>query len=104
MAIDLSNQPELAIPFESTRSLLAKWRERNADKTAIVDLDQDAKSITWGQIAEAADRVAYFLADRGIKPGDKVAVLSDEYVEKLIIWMGIWRFGAAMCPLNVEMN
>ena len=104
MPIDMSNQPELAIPFESTRSLLSKWRGRDADKTAIVDLDQDAKSITWGQIAEAADRVAYFLAENGIKPGDKVAVLSDEYVEKLIIWMGVWRYGAAICPLNVEMN
>lgn len=104
MPIDLSNQPELAIPFESTRSLLAKWRGRDAGKTAIVDLDQDAKSITWGQIADAADRVAAFLAERGIKPGDKIAVLSDENVEKLIIWMGIWRYGAAICPLNVEMN
>ena len=98
MSIDLSNQPELAIPFESTRSLLAKWRGRDAEKTAIVGLDQDAKSITWGQIAETADRVAAFLSDRGIRPGDKIAVLSDENVEKLIIWMGIWRYGAAICP------
>ena len=57
-----------------------------------------------GQLATEADKVAQFLADRGIKPGDKVAVLSDEYLEKLIIWMGIWRLGAAICPLNVEMN
>jgi acyl-CoA synthetase (AMP-forming)/AMP-acid ligase II len=100
----MSNQPELAIPFESTRRLLSKWRDRDAAKTAIVDLDQDGKIITWGEIAEAADRVAHFLADRGIKPGDKIAVLSDENLEKLIIWMGIWRYGAAICPLNIEMN
>lgn len=104
MPIDMSNQPELAIPFESTRRLLSKWRDRDSAKTAIVDLDQDAKSITWGEIAEAADRVAQFLSDRGIEPGDKIAVLSDEYLEKLIVWMGIWRYGAAICPLNVEMN
>ena len=104
MPLDLSSQPELALPFESTRALLTKWRSRDADKTAIVDLDQDGKSISWGEIAIAADKVAKFLSDRGIKPGDKVAVLSDEYVEKLIIWMGIWRYGAVICPLNVEMN
>ncbi len=104
MPLNMSNQPELALPFESTRSLLTKWRTRDASKTALVDLDQGGKSITWGQLATEADKVAQFLADRGIKPGDKVAVLSDEYLEKLIIWMGIWRLGAAICPLNVEMN
>lgn len=104
MPLDMSNQPELALPFQSTRALLSKWRARDAGKTALVDLDQDGKSITWGELAAEADKVAQFLSDRGIKPGDKVAVLSDEYLEKLIIWMGIWRFGAAICPLNVEMN
>lgn len=104
MTIDMSNQPELALPFESTRSLLAKWRGRDAGKTALVDLDQGGKSITWGELAIEADKVAQFLWDRGIKAGDKVAVLSDEYLEKLIIWMGVWRVGAAICPLNVEMN
>ena len=61
MPLDMSNQPELKLPFESTRALLAKWRKRDANKTAIVDLDQDGKSITWGQIAAEADRIAQFL-------------------------------------------
>ena len=104
MTLDMSRQPELALPFESTRAILAKWRDRDADKTAIVDLDQGEKSITWGRLAAEADKVAQFLADQGVKPGDKVALLSDELIEKLIIWMGIWRYGAAVCPLNVEMN
>ena len=100
----MSNQPKLALPFESTRALLARWRAREAGKVALVDLDQDGKSITWGELSVEANKVAQFLSDRGIKPGDKIAVLSDEYIEKLIIWMGIWRYGAAICPLNVEMN
>jgi acyl-CoA synthetase (AMP-forming)/AMP-acid ligase II len=104
MPPDMSRQPELALPFSSTRSILKSWRARDAGKTAIVDLDQDGKSVTWGELALLADKVAQFLADRGVKPGDKVAVLSDEYIEKLILWMGIWRYGAAVCPLNVEMN
>ncbi|MEE2998141.1 MAG: class I adenylate-forming enzyme family protein [Pseudomonadota bacterium] len=104
MPIDMSNQPDLDIPFESTRALLKKWGNRDPSKTAIVDLDQDGKNITWGQLAVEADLVAQFLKDRGVQPGDKVALLSGENLEKLIIWMGIWRYGAAVCPLNVEMN
>ena len=82
MTIDMSNQPELSLPFESTRTLLRKWRERDAARTAIVDLDQDCRQISWGQLAAEADRIAQYLADRGIRPGDKVALLSDEVIEK----------------------
>lgn len=100
---DMSNQPELALPFESARALLRKYRDRHPDKTAIVDLDQN-KSITFRQIHDEAERIAHFLKRRGVRKGDKIAVLSDENLEKLVIWMGIWRYGAVVCPLNVEMN
>ena len=69
----------------------------------IVDLDQD-KSITFGQLDTIANRVARYLADHGIKKTDRIAVLSDENLEKLLAWLGIWRYGAVVCPLNVEMN
>ena len=94
---------DLAIPFESIGSLLEKYKARNPDKTALYDLDQET-SITFGQLHEEANRIANFLAERGIGKGDKVAVLSEERLEKLILWMGIWRAGAVICPLNVEMN
>ena len=95
---------QLALPFESTYSLLEKWNRRDPTKTALVDLDQGGKSISWGELAVEADKISRLLADRNIEPGDKVAVLSEEVIEKLIIWLGIWRHGAAVCPLNVEMN
>jgi acyl-coenzyme A synthetase/AMP-(fatty) acid ligase len=94
---------DYAIPFESVRTLLAKYRERDAGKCALFDLDQD-KGITFGQLHEAANRIANWLVARGIGKGDRVAVLSDERLEKLIVWMGVWRAGAVCCPLNVEMN
>ncbi len=103
MAILTQGAENQALKFESTFSLLQKYNERHPDKTAIVDLNQD-KSITFGQLFDEANRIAHFLKDRGIRKGDKVAVLSDENLEKLIIWMGIWRYGAVVCPLNVEMN
>jgi acyl-CoA synthetase (AMP-forming)/AMP-acid ligase II len=91
------------LEFESTFSLLQKYSDRHPDKTAIVDLEQN-KSISFGKLFDQANRIAHFLRDRGIRKGDKIAVLSDENIEKLIIWMGIWRYGAVVCPLNVEMN
>ena len=62
------------------------------------------RHISYGELHEAANRIANWLVARGIEKGDRVALLSEERLEKLIIWMGIWRAGAVCCPLNVEMN
>ena len=93
----------LAISFATVRTLLRKYRDRAPDKTALVDLDQE-KSITFGRIHDEANRIARRLDAMGIGKGDMIAVLSDERLEKLMLWMGIWRAGAVIMPLNVEMN
>ena len=40
----------------------------------------------------------------GVAKGDRVLLLSDECLEKLLLWFGIWRIGAVVCPLNIEIN
>ena len=100
---EVGGKHELEIPFEPVRALLAKYRDRDPEKTALYDLDQDAL-ITFGQLHDAANHIARLLIDMGVGKGDRVAVLSDERLEKLILWMGIWRAGAVIMPLNVEMN
>jgi acyl-coenzyme A synthetase/AMP-(fatty) acid ligase len=96
-------QPEMEIPFQSIKEVLATYRDRHPDKIALYDLDQN-KQITWEQLADWADRVAIWLQSRGVGKGDRVGLLSDEGLEKMIIWMGVWRLGAVVCPLNVEIN
>ena len=98
-----TREHDLALPVEPIATLLARYRDRHPGKTAIVDLDTGSR-IDFAALHEAANRVANFLADRDIGPGDRVALLSEESLEKLIIWLGIWRLGAVVCPLNVEMN
>ena len=94
---------DYAIPFASVRTLLARYRDRDPGKLALWDLDQK-KGITFGQLHDWANRIANWLVAQGIRKGDRVGLLSDERLEKLILWMGIWRAGAVCCPLNVEMN
>jgi len=96
-------QPPLEKPFQSIRSVLEDYKERHPDKTALYDLDQD-KSISWHQLHHWANLVARYLESQGIKKGDHIGLLSDESIEKMIIWMGIWRLGAVVCPLNIEIN
>ena len=99
----LGARHEMAIEFQSVRSLLDRYDNRDPDKTALYDLDQET-SITFGELRGMAERIGRWLTDQGIGRGDRVALLSGECLEKLILWMGIWRVGAVVCPLNVEMN
>ena len=94
---------QLKIPYEPVADLLAKYAKRDAGKTAIVDLESGT-AITFGELERVAIDVAAYLKSKGLKKGSRVLVLSDEYIEKLLIWMGVWRIGAVMCPFNLEIN
>ena len=96
-------QHDYAIPFESIGKLLSKYNARDPDKIALVDVSQE-KSITFGQLHDVTNRIANWLVTKGIAKGDRIALLSEERIEKLLLWLGIWRAGAVCCPTNVEMN
>jgi acyl-coenzyme A synthetase/AMP-(fatty) acid ligase len=91
------------IPYQPIAELFARYRARDPDKTAIVDLDGNS-SITFGELDQVTTDIAADLKYRGLRKGDRVLLLSDESLEKLLIWFGVWRIGAVICPLNIEIN
>jgi len=58
------------------------------------------KEITWSDFNKQANRFANFLLTRGIKKGDKVAILLMNCIEWLPIYFGILKTGALAVPLN----
>lgn len=44
-------------------------------------------------------RYAGFLQNRGIKPGDRVAIISEKRLEYLFAFFGIWQIGATIVPI-----
>ena len=58
------------------------------------------REITWGVFNEKANRVSNLLLNRGIKKGDKVAILLMNCLEWLPIYFGILKTGALAVPLN----
>lgn len=58
------------------------------------------RQITWQVFEEKANRVANMLLDRGIKRGDKVAILMFNCLEWLPIYFGILKTGAIAVPFN----
>lgn len=68
------------------------------DRTAIVFGDT---KLTYAQVNGAANQVANLLIERGITPGDKVALSCPNLPYFSIIYYGILKAGATVVPLNV---
>lgn len=58
------------------------------------------REITWSVFDEKANRCANLLLSRGIKKGDKVAILMMNSLEWLPLYFGILKTGALAVPLN----
>src|SRR5215813_14348034 len=91
------------IPYRPIADLLGHYRDRDPAKTAIVDLDSGS-AITFGELDRITTEIACLLKSRGVAKGSRVLLLSDESLEKLLLWFGIWRLGAVVCPLNIEIK
>lgn len=58
------------------------------------------REITWSVFQEKANRFSHLLLNRGIKPGDKVAIIMYNCLEWLPIYFGILQTGAIAVPYN----
>ena len=101
--MDVFGGHQLGIPYAPVAELLARYRARDPDRTAIVDVDQGS-AITFGELDRLTVDIGVHLQRRGIRKGCRVLLLSDENLEKLLIWLGVWRIGAVVCPFNTEIN
>ena len=58
------------------------------------------REITWNIFNEKANRFANLLLSRGVKKGDKVAILMMNSLEWLPVYFGVLKTGALAVPLN----
>jgi acyl-CoA synthetase (AMP-forming)/AMP-acid ligase II len=75
------------------------------DKGASLDPDApclttDGQTHSYAQVQELSRAIAAGLAERGIQPGDKVAVISGNDPTAFTCVFGISRLGAVWCPIN----
>ncbi len=77
-------------------------RDRDLSKIAIVDLggEKVPREFTYAQLDAMAMGVARALASRGLKRGDRVAILSANRIEYLAAYYGIMRAGFVAVPVN----
>ncbi|MFT4439222.1 class I adenylate-forming enzyme family protein [Caballeronia sp. 15715] len=66
------------------------------DRVAVSD---STRETTWNELDHRANQIARKLIDRGVRPDDKVAVLSLNSVNYVEVMFGILRAGACIVPL-----
>jgi len=74
------------------------WKEYNLIEEGSAQVFR--REITWRTFNEKANRCANLLSSRGVKKGDKVAILLMNGLEWLPVYFGILKIGALAVPLN----
>ena len=79
-------------------TILTESAQRDADHTA---LKLDDVEVTYGALDDGSARVAAVLAEKGVKPGDRVGIMLPNVPYFPIVYYGILRAGAVVVPMNV---
>ncbi|MGW2374842.1 amino acid adenylation domain-containing protein [Kitasatospora sp. NPDC001683] len=78
-------------------ALFDRQVERRGDETAITDGDRPT---SFRDLAGRADRLAGYLTGRGVRRGDRVAVVMERSSDLIATLLAVWKAGAAFVPVD----
>lgn len=84
-------------------NILIKEFEKIANsKGNVVSLRYEEKDITYAQLDTYANKVCTYLINRGVKPGDRIAIVTNSYFIFIIASLGILKCRAVYVPIDSE--
>jgi len=69
---------------------------------ARVAVVEGERSVSYGRLWTEVRSFAEALLARGVRPGDRVALMLPNSIEAIVAWYGTWLAGAVVVPLNVQ--
>ncbi|KOX07140.1 hypothetical protein ADK66_20565 [Micromonospora sp. NRRL B-16802] len=85
------------LPVACLHELVEAQAGRTPDAVAVLD---PARTLTYRQLDELADRIAHGLRTDGVGPEDRVGVCLPHSVELVAVILGVLKAGAAYVPLD----
>lgn len=78
-----------------------RWAAIAPDRPAVIDVEPagSVSVLTYGAMRDASNRLANVLRERGVRPGDRVAVLLPQGKAVPIAHVAIYKLGAIALPL-----
>jgi long-chain acyl-CoA synthetase len=67
----------------------------------LIALELDQTQVPYAALDEASARIAGLLAERGVRPGDRVGVMLPNVPQFAIAYYGVLRAGGIVVPMNV---
>lgn len=92
--------PPTPVPDRALHTRFFRLAETEPGHTAVVRTTGD--TLTYGELAHAARRIAGMLRDHGVREGDTVAVTLPKGADQIIAVLGVLAAGAAYAPVGVE--
>ncbi len=98
--IEEFNATHIEYPTEKCiHELFSAQAKKTPDKVALVFKD---KTLTYRQLDEISDSLAYLLVKKGIKPGDIVPIISRKSWHVIMAILGILKAGGAYMPVDPD--
>ncbi|OBA89889.1 hypothetical protein A5662_23640 [Mycobacteriaceae bacterium 1482268.1] len=95
-----SNRAVLSEPAESAGSIPALFTAQAERAPEAVALTCDGRSMTYRELDDASNRLAHLLVDRGVGPGERVALLFNRSAEAIVSILAVLKSGAAYLPID----
>ncbi|WP_416530982.1 amino acid adenylation domain-containing protein [Streptomyces coelicoflavus] len=92
--------PPAPVPHRALHTRFFRLAETEPERTAVVRTAGD--TLTYGELARAARRIAALLRKHGVREGDTVAVTLPKGEDQITAVLGILAAGAAYAPVGVE--
>ncbi|WNI27179.1 non-ribosomal peptide synthetase [Streptomyces sp. ITFR-16] len=95
--IDAYNSTAVRLPEGALHELFAAQAARTPDAVALVCGERE---LTYRALESAASALAHMLRDRGVRPGDGVALLQDRSLAYVVAMLAVLKAGGAYVPLD----
>lgn len=100
---EMRAQPKRVYTYRDLLELFETSTKRHATRVAMrIERDGRKEQYTYADLRELATRVAGFLASQGIRPGDRVMLVSANAPEWGMTYFGVLKAGATCIPCDPE--
>ncbi|MGH3580749.1 MAG: amino acid adenylation domain-containing protein, partial [Mycobacterium sp.] len=96
----LGNWSALTSSVPEQVSIPAMFGEQVRRSPAAIALSSQGESLTYAELDEATDRIAHLLVERGIGPGQRIALLLPRSTQAVTAILAVLKTGASYLPID----